>query len=141
MGGTWRALRGSALDWGSTSLEKTFFSIGRAPVEAAMDSNSRCSLDTFCSLELDAPILALQFSFLISTVLDDVGCSVIFYFYKLVFFFFLLGLAFHGPNWVRIWFSTRPDTNCFNKTQKIDWKTKKKNKAVHKSGGVIWIRV
>jgi hypothetical protein len=32
-------------------------------VEAARDSASLCSIETFCSVELDAPILAATFEF------------------------------------------------------------------------------
>lgn len=55
---TWRELRGIALESGSARLEKDFWSIERAPVEAARASASRCSIETFCSVEVDAPIFA-----------------------------------------------------------------------------------
>lgn len=55
---TCREWRGIALDWGSARLEKDFWSIGRAPVEAAKASASRCSFGTLCSVEVEAPILA-----------------------------------------------------------------------------------
>lgn len=44
--------------WGSERFEKAFLSKGSAPVEAARLSNSRCSGETACSVEDDAPIVA-----------------------------------------------------------------------------------
>lgn len=57
MGVTWRELRGMESVWGSERREKAFWRQGRAPVDAAKLSASRCSTDT-CSVDEDAPIPA-----------------------------------------------------------------------------------
>lgn len=52
--------------WGSERIEKAFWRVGRAPVDAAMDSASRCSGDSW-SVDDDCPIVASS-SFFVSFI-------------------------------------------------------------------------